>query len=187
MSNPTPKPEEDSPRKVTQDAETESISTASSKANDNQSPKPHQPEFDTFSSPGFILTALTLTLTCWLLTGLIGYSSPSLPISDDRTFAGMVLWMFQAGSSICLVVGAVSKGWSTPAATMSASILGAGLALGYGVCCAEWGNAATWAFWMAVGVYGGLGMEAVSRLGEGVERGIARAMGVKDEDWKKIN
>lgn len=185
MSKPNLNTADDASTKVTAETPSKSVQTTTSQNTDDAPTKTTEntplksrsaSEEDPISTPGFILVALTTTLICWLITGIIGFKSPTATVQDDQTLIAVVLWIFQFISSICLVIAAVSKGWSTPAATTSASIVGLGVALVYGVCYAEWGNAATWMFWVAAGVYGALGVEARMGWVEGLERGIARAM-----------
>jgi hypothetical protein len=87
------------------------------------------------------------------------------------------LWIPQALATGCLVYTAQTRGLSTPAATLSASIVGVGAAILYGVCWADWGNAAMGAFWIAAGVYGAMGVEAWLGVAGAVEVRIGRAMG----------
>lgn len=128
-------------------------------------------------TPGLILVALTTALTCWFLTGVIGHTSPTLPAKDDMTIMCVFLWVPQALATGCLVYTAETRGWSTPAATLSASIVGVGAAIVYGVCWADWGNAATGAFWIAAGVYGAMGVEAWLGVAGAAEVGIGRVVG----------
>jgi hypothetical protein len=135
-------------------------------------PKLRQTEPPHVPTPGTVLVALTSTVVCWLLTGIIGFVSPSLPVHDDMTITAVILWMPQVIATIYLVWIAVTRGWSTPAAISSAAIVGFSAALMYGVCRAQWGNAATYVFWITTGIYVALGLEAKFAVAEAVERKI---------------
>ena len=138
---------------------------------------PRQNNSNPTPTPGLILVALTTALTCWFLTGMIGHTSPALPAQDDMTILCVFLWIPQALATGCLVYTAQTRGWSTPAATLSASIVGVGATVLYGVCWADWGNAATRAFWVAAGIYGAMGVEAWLGIAAAAETGIGKAMG----------
>ncbi|OSS54200.1 hypothetical protein B5807_00668 [Epicoccum nigrum] len=147
------------------------------KSNSAAPTPPRQNDDGLALTPALILVALTTALTCWLLTGIIGHTSPALPAQDDMTLMCVFLWIPQALATGCLVYTAQTRGWFTPAATLSASIVGVGAAIMYGVCWADWGNAATYAFWIAAGIYGAMGAEAWLGVAGAAEVEIGRAMG----------
>lgn len=134
--------------------------------------KPPQAESQHIPTPGTVLVAFTSSLACWLLTGIIGYISPSVTFQDDMTIMTVFLWVPQAIGTVYLIFTAGTRGWSSPAATLSATIVGASMMLLFGLCWAEWGNVATYAFWVAVGIYSALGIEAKFGVAKVAERRI---------------
>jgi hypothetical protein len=124
---------------------------------------PRQNELEDLTTPGFILVAFT---------GIIGYTSPSLPIGDDMTLMAALLWLPQAFMTAVLIYTAGTRGRSTPSSTWSAAMVGFAAPLSYGMCWAQWGNVATYAFWMAAGVYFALGFETRFGIAGAVERRI---------------
>lgn len=137
----------------------------------------HQRSSQSCTSPGALLIAGLTAMLCWLLTGMIGYTSPSRPFQDDFTVMALFLWLPQAFAFVYFIVVAGERGWSTPAATLSAIIVGLSAAVAWGVCFAQWGNIATRVFWSTAGIYTALGLEAYMGVAEGAERGIARLIG----------
>ncbi|KAJ4993137.1 hypothetical protein SVAN01_01489 [Stagonosporopsis vannaccii] len=136
-----------------------------------------QTESGHLSTPGAVLIASLSSFLCWVLTGVIGYNSPPLPIKDDFTIMALFLWIPQAVASFYLVYKAGERGWSTPAAALSAVIIGIAAAVAWGVCWAQWSNVATRVFWAVASVYVALGVEAWVGIAEGAERRIARLLG----------
>jgi hypothetical protein len=142
------------------------------------SPNPHPDHLaqslpDNIPSAGTVLVALTLSLVCWLLTGAVGHTAPRARPGADPTAATMFFWAIQLGAGVFLVGGVGARRLSSIAAALSAALVGAGAAGAWGVCVADWGNAATWAFWVFAGVYVALGVEAGVGGCARVERWIA--------------
>jgi hypothetical protein len=138
-------------------------------------PKPHPTQSlpDNIPSAGTVLVALTASLVCWLLTGAVGHTAPRMRPGADYTAATMFFWAIQLGAGVFLVGGVGARRLSSIAAALSAALVGAGVAGAWGVCVADWGNAATWAFWVFAGVYAALGVEAGVGGCRRVERWIA--------------
>jgi hypothetical protein len=90
----------------------------------------------------------------------------------------VVLLVPQAFATVYLIFTAVDRGWSTPAATISVSIVGVSTAILCGLCWAKWGNFATYMFWMSAGIYFALGLEARFGVAEALERKIGTIL-----DW----
>jgi hypothetical protein len=130
--------------------------------------KPRKPD----PNSGVVLAGLTVSLICWFITGIAGYTSPSLPIDKDMTLLYVFLWLPQAAAGVLLGVGAVMKRWSTSGALWSAATVGFGMASVYGLCWGQWGNVATGAFWLATGVYVAVAVEMKYRVAESLERRI---------------
>jgi hypothetical protein len=134
--------------------------------------KPHQPDSSLTPDSGLVLFVATADLICWFLTLIMGYTSPSAPISDDMIVLYTLLWTLQAGACVLLGVTAVSRGWSTTGAISSAALFGAGGVFVYGLCWAEWGNVAVKVFWGTVGIHCAVGVEMKFGFAEGLEKKI---------------
>lgn len=138
--------------------------------------KASQTESGDISTPGVVLIASLGCIVCWVLTGIIGYNSPSTPFQDDITFMALFLWVPQFVASFYLVYKFGERAWWTPAAALSAVIVGFGAAVALGVCWAEWGNVATKVFWTTGAVYAALGVEAWLGVAESAEQSVARML-----------
>lgn len=72
-----------------------------------------------------ILLTTTIHISCWLLSGSIGWSTFAQPLADDAiTLALIFLWLIQIATGGCLmVVVALSLAVSSAAAIIGATVV----------------------------------------------------------------
>ena len=121
-------------------------------------------------TPGTVLLAFTGNLACWVITGAVGYASPSFLANDDWTCLVMGLWPPQVFAMGYLIFVALKKGRISTTPSLCAVTVGSSMTILYVVCWATWKNFAMFIFWIEASVYFSLVCEAKFRIFEAAER-----------------